>query len=108
MLEMIIAEANDVKEVEDDTVFSFFAKRSMEMVLAYLGKEDLPEGLLGVCAEIALERYDAYMEDLETGGVKTLRQGEMDMTLFEPNDKTAEDVLEQYIWELNRYKKVVW
>ncbi|WP_317853932.1 hypothetical protein [Chakrabartyella piscis] len=108
MVDTIIAEANAVKDVENDTVFAFFAKRTMEMVLAYLEREDLPDGLIGVCAEIALERYEDYMLQEESGGVKSITQGEMDITLFDQSDKTVADILEQYVWELNRYKKVVW
>ncbi len=93
---------------ETDTACAFAVDRSMEMVCAYCGIDEVPEGLNGVCTAIAVELFqtEGFGKD---GGRMVTRITEGDVAVqFAAVKEHSYHLLQAYREELNRYRNAKW
>lgn len=114
MTERIRAELERLRADGDAGWLDHAAERSVSLMAAYCGTEELPEGLWRVGVSLALWIYDsAPMDDGADGmrGIRSIREGDAAVTFgetaFEVQRKERE-MLEYFSVELDRVRKLAW
>lgn len=105
MKEKILAKLQELRE-EDLAAMEFAAERSVEMMQAYCGLEDLPEELTGVGVMMAGMLLDG---GLCAAKVKSIREGDISVAFAEGmNGTDGQEIFRCFREELNRYRKMKW
>lgn len=112
MTERIRAELELLRPDGDAARLDFAAERSVSLMQAYCGLEELPEGLWRVGVSLGLWIYDSAPKDGGgSGGVKSIREGSVAVTFgeaaFEVQEKERE-MLAYFSVELDRWRKLGW
>ncbi|NLK37015.1 MAG: hypothetical protein GX299_02900 [Epulopiscium sp.] len=92
-----------VEDEEKEDVLLFFVDRSMEMVKAYCYITEIPHELYGVCASIAAALWKGKEEN-----IKSIQEGAISVTFQEGayGYASEKELLEQFSYELNRYRRI--
>lgn len=89
----------------------FFAERSLEMVRAYTGLEEVPKVLENVCVEMTVWLFDRTVgENGGMTGLKSIQEGNVSMSFSEDKKMNLleNEMLDCFSTELNRVRKVAW
>lgn len=110
MTERIREEAGRLRAGGDPGWLDFAAGRSVSLMQAYCGREELPEGLWRVGVSLALWIYDSRPEEMG-GTAKSIREGDVAVTFgdaaFTMQEKERE-MLAYFSVELDRWRKLGW
>lgn len=111
MTERIRAELGRLRPEGDAGWLDFAAGRAVSMMQAYCGLEELPEELGGVGVSLGLWIYDSAPEGGGSGGVTSIREGDVAVAFggaaFERQEKERE-MLAYFSAELDRWRKLGW
>ncbi len=114
MTERIRAELERLRADGDAGWLDHAAERSVSLMAAYCGTEELPEGLWRVGVSLALWIYDSMPMGNRTDGllgIRSIREGDTAVTFgetaFEVQRKERE-MLEYFSVELDRVRKLGW
>lgn len=100
-------------EDQDNPVIAFAAKRSHQMVQAYLGLGSVPEALLEACVEIGLGLWDMSesANRAAEGQIQSITEGDSTVRYFQDADSVSREeemLLTSVRGELNRFRQVQW
>lgn len=109
-----------IKDNTQDGILTYHTSSTIQKVLNYCHREDLPEGLIPIVTEMVCKMYNAYTDDgrygYETieGVVSSITRGDFSVS-YDTNGEAvanvkrlrADDFLLDYKAQLNAYRKVV-
>lgn len=111
MTERIRAELERLRTDGGGAWLDFAAERSVSLMQAYCGMEELPEELWRVGVSLALWIYDSAPTESGAGGIRSIREGDAAVTFekaaFGAQEKERE-MLEYFSVELDRWRKMGW